>query len=36
MHCADLRQLYDGSAEFTRTAQRATAKVEQLIEPARA
>ncbi len=36
MHCAELRQLYDGSEQFMRMMQRAAAKVEQLIEPARA
>jgi hypothetical protein len=36
VHCAELRTRYDGSEEFTRMTQRATAKVEQLIKPARA
>jgi hypothetical protein len=36
VHCAELRQRYDGSEEFIRMTQRAAAKVEKLIEPARA
>ena len=36
VHCAELRTRYDGSEEFLRMTQRAGAKVEQLIEPARA
>jgi hypothetical protein len=36
VHCAELRTRYNGSEEFLRMTQRATAKVEQLIEPARA
>jgi len=36
VHCAELRTRYDGSEEFTRMTQRAAAKVEQLIKPARA
>ena len=34
IHCSELRTLYDGNEQFTRMAQRATAKVERLIEPA--
>ncbi len=36
LHCADLRTRYEGTEQFLRMTQRAAAKVEQLIEPARA
>jgi hypothetical protein len=36
VHCAELRQLYSGSEQFTRMTQRAAAEVEHLIERARA
>jgi hypothetical protein len=36
VHCAELRTRYDGSEQFLRMTQRATAKVEHLIQPARA
>lgn len=34
-HCRDLRELYDGSDQFLRMGQRAVAKLEELIAPAR-
>ncbi|UCG86311.1 MAG: C_GCAxxG_C_C family protein [Gemmatimonadota bacterium] len=36
VHCSELQQRYDGSEQFMRMMQRAAAKVEELIEPARA
>jgi hypothetical protein len=35
LHCRDLREMYDGSDEFLRFGQRAVAKLEELIAPAR-
>lgn len=35
LHCSELRQQYQGSEEFLRMGQRAVAKLEELIEPAR-
>lgn len=35
LHCSDLRELYDGSDQFLRMGQRAVAKLEELIAPAR-
>jgi hypothetical protein len=35
LHCSELRELYNGSDQFLRMGQRAVAKVEELIAPAR-
>jgi hypothetical protein len=35
LRCSQLRTLYEGREQFVRMAQRATAKLEELIEPAR-
>jgi hypothetical protein len=35
LHCADLRELYQGDEAFLRMGQRTAAKVEELIAPAR-
>ena len=34
LHCADLREQYNGTEEFLRLGQRTAMKIESLIEPA--